>query len=129
MESLKIRTGQVNLQILDDYGNERGIFSFNPEDVNSAKRILELQDELKEKSKEMETKQAACETDAEKVNLLVETVNYFRDLVDSCFGEGTSQTVFGNACTLSMFYDFFEGITPYYEKASKKRMEKYTGKK
>lgn len=39
MESLQIRTGRIRLEILDDTGNSRGIFSFNPTDVESAKKL------------------------------------------------------------------------------------------
>lgn len=129
MESLQIRTGEIRLRILDDSGEERGIFKFNPEDVESAKRVMQLQSELQEKQKEFEIRSEACETDTEKVEILSEIVAYFKGLVDQCFGEGSSKTVFGNANTLSMFEDFFAGITPYYERASKKRMEKYRKQK
>lgn len=128
MESLKIRTGSISLQILDDAGMERGVFTFNPEDIESAKRVIGLQQELERKQSELDTKAESCETDEEKVNLLIEAVDYLEDLIDKCFGAGTSNLLFGDAKTLSMFSDFFEGITPYYEKASKARMAKY-GKK
>ena len=39
MESLQIRTGSISLKVLDDLGNERGIFTFNPEDVKSAEQL------------------------------------------------------------------------------------------
>ena len=81
------------------------------------------------KNKEFEEQVAKCETTEEKVNLLAEMVKYFKGLVDECFGAGTSEIVFGDANTLTMFYDFFEGITPYYEKASQQRMAKYGKKK
>lgn len=129
MESLQVRTGQISLRILDDSGEERGIFRFNPQDVEVAKRVLDLQGELEIKNKEFEEQVAKCETTEEKVNLLAEMVKYFKGLVDECFGAGTSEIVFGDANTLTMFYDFFEGITPYYEKASQQRMAKYGKKK
>lgn len=125
MESLQVRTGQISLMILDDEGEERGIFKFNPDDVESAKQVVLLQKELEEKNAEFDKRVESCNTPEEKMELLSEMVSYFKGLVDKCFGEGTSQIVFGNASTLSMFFDFFEGIMPYYEKASKKRMAKY----
>ena len=128
MESLKIRTGQVNLQILDDDGNERGIFSFNPEDVASAKRFMEIQRELVDKQAEFESKVPECKDDESKVSLLNEIVEYFESTIDSCWGEGTSKILFGEAKTLSMFSDFFDGIAPYYAEASKKRKAKYLKK-
>lgn len=125
MESLQIRTGAISLEILDDAGNSRGVFSFNPEDVESAKQVIELQSEFEAKQIDFEERAKTC-TDAEsKVVLLNEVVNYFRDAIDRCFGEGSSDLLFGNAKTLSMFEDFFNGITPYYQKASKARIAKY----
>ena len=125
MDSLQIRTGQIRLMILDDAGEERGVFKFNPEDVESAKQVVLLQKELEEKNKEFDIQAEQCETPEEKAEVLSTTVAYFRGLVDRCFGEGSSDLLFGNNNTLSMFYDFFEGITPYYERASKQRMAKY----
>lgn len=128
MNSLQVRTGQISLRILDDAGEERGIFRFNPEDVESAKKVLELQDELVRKNEEFAQRNKECKTADERLELLSETVNYFRTLIDNCFGEGTSELLFGNAHTLSMFSDFIEGITPYYTEASAKRTAKYKKK-
>ena len=58
MESLQVRTGQISLRILDDAGEERGIFRFNPEDVESARRVVSLQKELDEKQREFELRYA-----------------------------------------------------------------------
>ena len=129
MDSLQVRTGQISLRILDDAGEERGIFRFNPEDIESAKKVVSLQGTLEEKSKEFEARNAECKTAEEKLELLAETVDYFRGMIDDCFGEGTSDLVFGNAHTLSMFTDFIEGITPYYSQASAKRTSKYVKSK
>lgn len=128
MESLQIRTGEIRLMILDDAGEERGVFKFNPEDIKSAQAVFELQAELPAKEKEYEEKQKLATTEKEQIDLLNELVDYFEGAIDRCFGEGTSELVFGKAKTLSMFFDFFEGIAPYYEKASKARVAKYKKK-
>lgn len=125
MDTLQVRTGQISLLILDDNEEERGVFRFNPEDVESAKTVIHLQQELAEKQADMEAREKYCTTPQEKIDLMSEAVQYFRGLVDNCFGEGSSELVFGDNNTLSMFEDFFNGIMPYYEKASKKRMQKY----
>ncbi len=125
MDSLQVRTGQISLRILDDEGNERGIFRFNPEDIESAKRVIALQDELHAKLDDFAERNKACETAEQRVELLSETVNYLRNIIDDCFGVGTSDLVFGTARTLTMFTDFITGITPYYTKASKERTSKY----
>ena len=52
MESLKIRTGEVRIRILDDRDEERGIFKFNPEDIETTKKFLNVQKEFEVKQKE-----------------------------------------------------------------------------
>lgn len=125
MESLQVRTGEIHLQILDDLGNERGIFTFNPQDVHSAKIILSLQDEFKEAEANFEEREKNCKTIQDKINLLDEVVDYFEGLIDNCFGQGSSELIFGKSKSLSMFEDFFNGIIPYYQKASEERIAKY----
>lgn len=125
MESLKISTGQISLNIIGDDGEARGKFKFNPSDVESARAMLDIQKELATKQKEFEAATKECETEESKLNMLVDVVSYFKGLIDKCFGSGSSKILFGEANTLSMFFDFFEGITPYYEKASKQRIDKY----
>ena len=63
-----------------------------------------------------------------KIELLNEVVDYFKSAIDSCWGEGRSKLLFGDYKSVSMFADFFNGITPYYAEASKKRKQKYTNK-
>lgn len=129
MESLQVRTGQICLNILDDAGESRGIFKFNPNDLESAKRVLAFQAEFEEKQAEYEKRIEKCETTEDKVTLLSEICEYFENIIDECFGTGSSEILFGGARTLSMFDDFLNGIMPYYEKASKERIAKYAPKK
>ena len=125
MDSLKISTGRVRLQIVDEAGNQRGIFSFNPSDIESAKRVIEIQKDFEMKNAEFQKRINAAETLEEKITILDELVTYFEKVIDDCFGEGSSQVLFGDDKSVDMFYDFFDGITPYYEKASKERMARY----
>ena len=128
METLQVRTGEVRLQILDDQGNKRGIFHFNPNDIESARKIVHLQSELDEKEKEYDARAEKAETDEDKVDLLAETVEYFKGLVDEIFYQGASQDVFGDAMTLNRFDDFFSGIMPYYQKSSQARIAEFEKK-
>lgn len=128
MDSLKISTGAVKLRILDDYGEERGIFKFNPNDVKAAERFLNIQSELEKKQASFEERANAAETADERIRLTNEFCEYFKGLIDTCFGEGSSKIIFGDYNTLEMFGDFFEGITPYYQKASDERMKKAKSK-
>jgi hypothetical protein len=125
MENLQIRTGQVCLNIVDEQGESRGIFKFNPEDIALAKRVVDIQAEISVKRAEFEKRIPECETPEQQLELMRETVDYFEGLIDRCFGEGSSKILFGDNTSLSMFNDFFDGITPYFKKAAQKRVAKY----
>ena len=125
MDTLKIHSGVVRLNIEDEYGHSRGIFAFNPEDIESLKNIYKLQDEINQKQVELQEVANNCKTLDEKVEFITKTVQYYKGVIDRCFGEGTSQIVFGDCNTLEMFSDFLEGIMPYYEKANERRLAKY----
>lgn len=125
MESLQIKTGLLSLKILDDNGEERGVFSFNPSDIKVARKVTDLLDSYKVKQDEFNEKEKTCETPEERIRLLDEIVDYFKTSIDEVWGENSSKVLFGDASTLQMFDDFFAGITPFYQKESKKRMSKY----
>ena len=127
MESLQIKTGSVSLDILDDLGNSRGVFTFNPTDIELAKKFLAIQSEFEIKHKEFQTRAATIDEKdtGSAIQISEEIVDYLKNLIDDGFGEGTSLLLFGKAKTLGMFMDFFEGITPYFEKASRDRISKY----
>lgn len=125
MEQLKISTGKISVQILDDDGEARGVFKFNPEDIKSARKIADLIEEYKSKSVEYAERAKKIETAEDNVRLLDEVVDYFKLSLDGVYGVGTSNILFGNASTLEMFDDFFSGIRPFYEKASKQRKKKF----
>lgn len=131
MPSLQIHTGEVRLQILDDAGEVRGIFKFNPTDIEAAKRLLKIQEDFESKETEFQKKAEEIEksgSTSDKINLLSELCQYIEGEIDECFGEGSSKILFGNSVSIDMFNDFFNGITPYYEKASKERLAKYQEK-
>lgn len=129
MESLKISTGLISVRIVDDNGNERGIFSFNPTDIKVARKVNDLIEEYEKKQIEFAEKEKQCTTTEDRIRLLDEVVDYFKTSIDEVWGENSSKVLFGNASTFEMFDDFFAGITPYYQKESKKRMSKYEKKK
>lgn len=126
MESLQVKTGQISLQILDDNGDPRGVFKFVPTDIESAKQILALQQEVDDKYKEFQELAKDADSADKQISLLGEVVDYFENRIDTIFGMGSSKILFGDAKTLSMFDDFFTGIMPYYKKASEERVSKYT---
>lgn len=130
MDTLKINVGSISLKIVDENGNERGIFTFNPNDIGTANKFFELMQEIDVKQEEFKQKelQIKDEDTKGKLDLVCEVIDYFEGKIDEIFGAGTSNLLFGNAKTIDMFADFFEGIAPYYEKVSQKRMDKYTAK-
>lgn len=130
MDTLKINVGSISLKILDDNNNERGIFTFNPNDIVTANKFFALMQEIDPKQEEFKQKelQIKDEDTKGKLDLVCEVIDYFEGKIDEIFGDGTSNLLFGNAKTLDMFSDFFNGIAPYYEKVSKQRMDKYTKK-
>ena len=121
----QVRTGLKSVKILDDFGEVRGIFKFNPEDIKSARKANDLVSEFKEKSKVFQERSAEIEGAAGQIALLDEIVDYFKSGIDSVWGDGSSKILFGDANTLDMFDDFFDGITPFYEMAAKQRTSKY----
>lgn len=130
MDTLKINVGSISLKVVDDNNNERGVFTFNPNDIVTANKFFSLMQEIDTKQEEFTQKelQIKDEDTKGKLDLVCEVIDYFEDKIDEIFGDGTSNLLFGNNKTIDMFNDFFDGIAPYYEKVSKQRMDKYTKK-
>ena len=125
MESLQIRTGMLALNILDDNGEVRGVFNFNPQDVKIGQKVFDMIADFQVKQLEFDKKKADCSGPEDVLKLLNEMIAYYKEEIDSTWGENSSKTLFGDANTITMFEDFFSGITPYYTRESKKRTAKY----
>jgi len=135
MSNININTGEIRLTINDD---ESRVIAFNPNDLEFVNNLYELLADLENKEKEYKAKEAEIDKNTEvnsygipvnlkeKLELLKETCSYMRGKVDTVFGEGTSQMVFGSVNTLDMFEQFFEGVTPYIEKVRSVKTNKYT---
>lgn len=135
MQSLHIDTGEIRLCVNDDPNR---VISFNPTDISFAERFYGLLSEFEVKEKEYRQKAEALQENTEMgafdipknfgsaLALLRETSAFLREKVDEVFGAGTSQAAFGDANTLDMFEQFFEGITPFVQKAREKQVGKYT---
>ena len=61
----------------------------------------------------------------EIIKLTRELCDFGRSLVDELFGEGASQTVFGNRINPDMFGEFFEQVIPYISRARDGRVARY----
>ena len=125
MESFQIKTGQISVNIMDDDGEIRGVFKFNPADIGTHKKFIDIQKNYIDKQKEYMDRAEKCETDEQATNLLYEIVEYLKDSIDTAWGKGSSEVLFGNASTLTMFEDFFANISPFYQREAEKRMSKY----
>lgn len=127
MSELYISTGAVKLDIIRD-GENVGVFKFNPKDIGEAERFSEFSSSLNAKRVEYQEKAKALDengTDVERVKFLADFIRELRNNLDNLYGTGTSQLVFGDALDIDMFFDFMEGIAPYYKKASSERTAKY----
>lgn len=127
MNELHISTGVVTLNIFRD-GEEVGIFKFNPKDLGEAEKYADLMHDMQSKKTDYLKKAKELDesgTDTERVKFLAEYIREMRKGIDGVYGEGTCQLLFGNALDIDMFFDFMEGIAPYYKKASSERTAKY----
>lgn len=135
---LKSLENVVRLTINDD--PEREVI-FNPYDVGFVDRFFSMLDDVENKQAEYEQKLEDIRKDKspssygipralkEEVKLSAEICRYMREQVDFVFGEGTSQTVFGDVNTVEMFGEFFAGIAPRVSAARSKATKKYTAPK
>lgn len=135
MSNININTGEIKLTINDD---ENRVIMFNPNSLEFMNNLNELLSELEDKEREYKSKEAEIDKNTEvnsygipvnlkeKIKLIKDTCGFMRGKIDGVFGEGTSQTVFGDANTIDMFEQFFEGITPYIKKVRNTKINKYT---
>lgn len=124
-ESIRIGGG-VRLTINDDPNR---VISFDPSDLSFAERVYDLVTDLEKK--EVEYRRQAEELDAAGgdfkagMALIREVCEDMKTRIDSIFGDGTSKAAFGDACTVTMFDQFFDGVMPYIAAVRKPKMDKY----
>ena len=123
--TIQISTGAVKLKFTDDFGELRGVLKVNPSDIGEANKIFTLSMELEERQSEYEKKIKQAKTEKEQLEILLESCEYLKKSIDYIYGAGSSLMLFGEANTFRMFEDFFKGITPLYQKASKEKTKKY----
>jgi hypothetical protein len=134
MDSLRIDTGVIRLSINDD---ESRVIEFNPEDVVFVEKFYRLIKSFEEKEVEYRTRSEEIEKETgldsygmpvnttKRIELMNDLCDYMRGQIDGVFGDGTSQTVFGDTKTLNMFEQFYSGLMPFINKARSKKMDKY----
>jgi len=142
MDSLKLVSGKIRLAIENDEGEVTGELSFNPRDQVFAEKFYEVYKKFSEKQKDYESRAKDLDESMKEVDengipkRLTDGLAFTREVcefmfteIDGLFGNGTSKTVFGEVIDYEMIGQFFEMITPYFEKARSERMQKYTNKK
>ena len=135
MAGIKINTGTIRLEV--DCDGVKDEISFNPNDVVFMENIYRLMGELQNKKEEyagVERKlNSNQDTDEngipvnmkERLSLVLDICSYIKGQIDEIFGAGTSKKLFGNANTLDMFEQFFNGITPYIQSARESKLAQY----
>lgn len=110
---------------------------FNPNDLRFAERYYTLYQTFNEKQKEYQKRLQELAADKRRdengqpanlskgLDTLLEICNFMREQIDVLFGEGTSQTVFGNTYVLEAFLQFFDGVTPYITEARSEKVQQY----
>lgn len=133
---ISIDTGAIRLQIND--GPE--YIEFNPSDLLFVERYLDLIRKFEEKMAEFEAQSKEIEANAtvddygipdnaeQTIALIRSACEFLTERIDHVFGKGTSQKAFGDAMTLDMFAQFFEGIAPYIQTTRSKKMAQYQRK-
>ncbi len=135
MAGIKINTGVIRLEV--DCDGVKDQISFNPNDVVFMENIYRLMGELQKKKDEYaaveERLNSNQDTDEngipvnmkERLSLILDICSYIKGQIDGIFGEGTSKKLFGDANTLDMFEQFFDGITPYIQSARESKLSQY----
>jgi len=135
MDTLRIDSGTVSLTINDDPNR---VISFDPTDVVFIEHLYQLMKEFEEQAKQYEQKALLLDEGvavddnniptnlAERIALTKEVCQFVRLKIDEVFGKGTAQTVFGDSYTLLSLGQFFDGLTPYIQKARQKQVAKYS---
>lgn len=138
MKSLNINTGAIRLAINED---ENRVIEFNPYDINFVGNFYKLLEDFEIKEREFLKRLEEIEKNKKKTSfgvpanipeglaLLEDIFDYLKEQIDLIFGKGTSEKAFGDANTLNMFEQFFDGITPYVQNARSGMINEYTGKR
>lgn len=135
MDSIKIGSSIKRIAI---NGDPQRVITFDPSDVAFAERFYELirdfeakKDEYQRRAEEIDREQETDENGLpvnleKRLAFLRETCGYMREQIDHVFGAGTSQAAFGDALSLEMIMDLFDGLTPFIQAARSEKLKKYS---
>lgn len=135
---MKVIDGSVKIPVERDE-KEVGMICFNPDDIDFVESFYELLGAFEVKEKEFVERERKLEAEAKEdehgipanmkdhIGLAKEVCAFVREEIDKLFGEGTSQTVFGDYNSPYMFDQFFDEVSPYIKKSREEKVAKYTG--
>lgn len=133
-QSININTGEITVLI---NGDESRAIVFNPNDLSFLESFCDLLEDFEKKEKEFKNKELALNANKDvdsrgipqnikgKIALNREICLYMREKIDTVFGAGASDTAFGEANTVDMFVQFFDGIAHFIKSARSERTAKY----
>ena len=134
MDSIRIDTGEKHICINDDPNR---VLVFNPADILFAEKFYALLSELEKKITEYQERGTQLDREngqdqhglpmnlSARVAFMRESCEYIRGQIDYLFGVGTSKLVFGDAMSLDMFTQFFQGVTPFIQTSRTEKVSKY----
>lgn len=124
MENLKVSTNRIRLTL---NGDESKVISFNPGDALTRKKFFDIQKAAVQKQQELDVKiKKLDEKDIEgAINLEIEAFDIIASLVDSVFGEKTSEMACDNDKDLAGICNFLIAVAPYFKKYNEDMKNKY----
>ena len=136
-EPIVICGGDTLSNVFKENGIESYSMNFSIKNINytlsQIKRIIK-ENEIKEKLEEIRKDQTESpygmpNSIRREVQLTAEMCRYMREQIDTVFGAGSSQTIFGDVNVPTMFGEFFTLIGPCISSARSGAVKKYTAKK
>lgn len=135
---MKAIIGRIEIPIERD-GEVVGKITFDPDDLGFLDKYYGLIEVLEVKEKELTAKGEALDSNdkkdayglpinmKERLAFARELCIFMRGQIDDVFGEGTSQTVFGDYNNPDMFEQFFLEIAPHVQGARGNKVAQHLG--
>lgn len=136
MHNLNLNLGT---KVVSINGDPQRTIEFNPQDTLFVEKFYLVYSEIQAKQEDLITRNEAIDTTPgedglpagfkEQIALINETCAYMREKIDYLFGEGTSQTAFGNVMNMEAIAQFLEGVMPLIVGDRTEKVAKYAAKK
>lgn len=133
--SLKITGRMLRIAVNDDPDR---VISFDPADAMFAERFYSIYREFDGKRAELERRSVELDEGSTQLDengiptnvseglaFIREICDFMRNRIDYVFGAGTSQKAFGDSYNIESIVQFFDGMTPFVQKARSEKLLKY----